>query len=102
MRPTGHGFRTVSIRPDLAGLAWARGSVPTPRGPIRVELDKNNVRIAIPPGTVAELILPFPANKGRVIQDGSSVPATSGESGDRSVVTLRAPGEYAFAAEERR
>lgn len=35
--PASPGFETVRIRPRLAGLEWARGAVPTPHGPIRVE-----------------------------------------------------------------
>lgn len=34
------GMRAVRFAPDLGGLAWARGVVPTPRGDIRVELER--------------------------------------------------------------
>lgn len=34
------GWRRVAIEPELCGLAWARGTVPTPRGEIAVELER--------------------------------------------------------------
>ncbi|KXH64137.1 alpha-L-rhamnosidase A [Colletotrichum nymphaeae SA-01] len=38
VRPTGPGFRTWSVVPEVSGLKWARGVVPTPEGEgIRVE-----------------------------------------------------------------
>jgi len=38
IQPQGAGFSKVNIRPDLAGLEWARGTEPTPHGPIRVDM----------------------------------------------------------------
>jgi len=35
--PVEPGFRCVRLDPQLGGLEWARGSVPTPYGPIMVE-----------------------------------------------------------------
>jgi len=35
--PTEPGFRCVQINPCLGDLAWARGAVPTPFGPVMVE-----------------------------------------------------------------
>ncbi|GKT51612.1 uncharacterized protein ColSpa_11793 [Colletotrichum spaethianum] len=38
VKPTGPGFRTWSVVPEMAGLRWAKGVVPTPEGEgIRVE-----------------------------------------------------------------
>lgn len=39
VRATAPGFAAVDVRPDLMGLSFARGSVATPHGPIRVSLD---------------------------------------------------------------
>lgn len=45
------GFKTVTIAPELAGLDWARGVVPTPGGAIAVSIDKEKgVVIDLPPG----------------------------------------------------
>ena len=45
------GYRTVTIAPDLAGLDWARGTVPTPHGAIAISVDKQK-----------GLAIDFPAN----------------------------------------
>jgi len=37
VQPTSPGWRTVRVRPQLADLDWAAGTVPTPLGPITVE-----------------------------------------------------------------
>jgi alpha-L-rhamnosidase-like protein len=36
VRPTSPGFRTFVVDPKAGSVIWAAGSVPTPRGPIRV------------------------------------------------------------------
>ena len=52
----------VSIRPELADLTWARGRVPTPRGPIEVSVRKERTtlraEVTLPPGTTADVALP--------------------------------------------
>ena len=40
VRPFAPGMRAVRFDPDLGGLAWARGIVPTPCGDISVELER--------------------------------------------------------------
>lgn len=37
LAPASPGFETVRVRPNLAGLDWARGAIPTPHGPLSVE-----------------------------------------------------------------
>src|SRR5207253_8580975 len=45
------GFRSVIIAPSLAGLDWARGTVSTPHGLIRVSIDKQKgVTLDLPSG----------------------------------------------------
>ncbi|HKO17898.1 MAG TPA: alpha-L-rhamnosidase C-terminal domain-containing protein, partial [Acidobacteriaceae bacterium] len=95
IQPTAAGFRTVSIRPDLVGLAWARGAEPTPRGPIRVDVQSEKIQLSLPPGTVATVSLPF-APGGPILQNGKIVPATPAEDGSRSLVTLTSAGDYTF------
>jgi hypothetical protein len=62
VRPVEPGMRRVSIRPDLSGLAWARGKVPTPRGPIAVSVTREGVQwhaeVTLPSGTRADFALP--------------------------------------------
>jgi alpha-L-rhamnosidase len=96
IEPAAAGFRAVTIRPDLAGLEWARGTEPTPRGLLRVVVEPGSVRLSLPPDTVATVILPFAPRRGSVLQNGQPVPAVAAEGGTRSTVTLRAAGDYAF------
>jgi len=45
------GYKSVVIAPHLAGLEWARGTVPTPHGVIAISIDKQNgVSLDLPPG----------------------------------------------------
>jgi alpha-L-rhamnosidase len=96
IQPTAGGFREVSIRPDRAGLRWARGAEPTPRGPIRVSVEPSAVRITLPPDTIATISLPFAPEQGSVLENGRPVPASVAEGGTRSIVVLRATGDYVF------
>jgi len=97
IEPTAAGFRTVTIRPDLAGLAWARGTEPTPRGPIALSIEQGAVHLTLPPGTAASVSLPFAANSG-IRENGRPVAAVADEEGTRSVVTVDKPGEYTFTS----
>lgn len=62
VRPTGPGFETVTIQPDLGGLTWAKGVVPTPRGDIRVSYRLEGKRLTadidVPHGLDATILLP--------------------------------------------
>jgi hypothetical protein len=50
------GYRTVTIAPDLAGLDWAHGSVPTPHGAIKISLDKQKgLAVDLPVGITAQV-----------------------------------------------
>lgn len=68
--PASPGFRQVRIEPHTLGLAWARGSVATPQGPVSVSWNDGpnrfeatiktpaaceTVTVALPPGTSYEL-----------------------------------------------
>jgi hypothetical protein len=48
VEPTKPGYAEYSVAPDLAGLDWAEGVVPTPCGPISVSV-KNGVATATGP-----------------------------------------------------
>jgi hypothetical protein len=98
IEPTGAGFREVTIRPDLAGLQWARGAEPTPRGLLRVEVERGTVRVTLPHDTIATVILPFPPVQGKVIENGKPVVAVAAEGGTRSRVTLPIAGDYTFTS----
>ncbi len=43
--PTSAGFETYEVKPNLGGLEWMEGDVPTPWGSIHVYVDKNGHRV---------------------------------------------------------
>lgn len=59
VRSTGAGFKTFTIKPDLGGLRWVKGKVPTPSGAISVSLEQAGTglkaKIVVPRGTVGTL-----------------------------------------------
>ena len=50
------GFRTVIVRPHLGKLAYAKGTVPHPKGLIRVSVLNGTADVVLPPGVTGELI----------------------------------------------
>jgi hypothetical protein len=93
--PTGGGFRTVSIAPDLGNLQWVQGTVPTPRGPIRAGASRlssgMSVRIVLPPGTKATVRLPG----HRLVLNGKPVSQAILSDGYLEVI-IGKPGAYLF------
>jgi alpha-L-rhamnosidase len=56
IRDARDGYRTVTIAPNLLGLDWAKGSVPTPHGLIKIALDKSKgLTLDLPAGVAATL-----------------------------------------------
>jgi len=54
IRPLRDGWSEVVIRPRLGGLAWASACVPTPLGPITVDVDGPAVTVQLPHGITAQ------------------------------------------------
>ncbi|MBI5835405.1 MAG: alpha-L-rhamnosidase [Armatimonadetes bacterium] len=52
VQPAAPGYAKVVVRPHLGGLAWAKGRVPTPRGPVTVDVDRATGRyeVTVPAG----------------------------------------------------
>ncbi len=92
IKATEPGFRSVQIRPDLAGLEWIRGAVPTPRGPIRVAAEDKRIEVVIPAGTLATVLLP----PGEWSQNGAPVRIQAAEAGARRSIMLHAAGRFEF------
>ena len=55
--PTSPGFATYEVKPNLGGLEWMEGDVPTPFGRIHVRVDRNGVDVKAD-GGIGTLILP--------------------------------------------
>ena len=60
--PVAPGFKTISIRPQLCDLKWAKGHVPTPHGDVAVAWTlgdgKFTLDVTVPAETAAEVTLP--------------------------------------------
>ena len=60
--PASPGMKTITIRPQICDLTWAKGTVPTPQGDVAVawkrEGDKFSLDVTVPAGAEAEVILP--------------------------------------------
>jgi hypothetical protein len=89
------GFHLTRIRPELAGLASARGAVATPLGPVRVEAEPKKIVVEIPAGMRAELLLPAGSWK----RGGATVKGLAAEDGARLRVVLEHAGRYEFVRE---
>jgi hypothetical protein len=89
INPTGPGFSTVDIRPDLVGLDWVRGAEPTPRGLLKVEVRGGATTVDVPEGVVARVSV---AAK-EVAVNGASSASTASEGGARRIVELKT-GHY--------
>jgi alpha-L-rhamnosidase len=98
IQPTGAGFSTVDIRPDLVDLSWARGAEPTPTGLLKVDARRNAdglaVSIDLPEGVVARVSVPAVS---AVTVNGKTEQAVHAKEGTRMVVTLSHEGHYDVA-----
>jgi hypothetical protein len=98
IQPTGAGFSTVDIRPDLVDLDWARGAEPTPHGLLKVDV-KNaakgvTIAVDVPEGVVARVLVPMGSPTMHVILNGGVAGSASLEGGTRAAVTLNRAGHY--------
>jgi len=78
VRPAAPGWRRALVRPVQGPLARASGTVPTPRGPIRVAWSGREgftMTLALPPGIAARIEIPAPAGSRGVFRDGAPVRA---------------------------
>jgi alpha-L-rhamnosidase len=51
VQPTSAGYATYTVEPVLGGLEWIEGSVPTPKGDIKVRCTKKEIRVTGAEGT---------------------------------------------------
>lgn len=99
IRPTAPGFGHATIRPDLMGLEWVKGTVPTPQGAIHVEYRATktlDAAIDIPPGVDANVLMPGCGGDNSVMINGSRVQDQIRENGARLEIRLNNPGHYAL------
>jgi len=97
IRPTSAGFRALTIRPDLAGLQWARGAMPTPAGLVAVDYKSAkgfDANIEIPPGVEALVLMPTCPNQNWTLIDQGRTTGRLAEGGSRVQVRLTRAGRY--------
>jgi len=97
--PTAEGFRTVTIRPDLAGLAWAKGAEPTPHGLIRIDLRAGaegsiSIRLDLPEGIKATVLAPVYRPAAQILINGKPVRGQSAEDGHRIAIEIDHGGHF--------
>ncbi|MDR3793463.1 MAG: alpha-L-rhamnosidase [Terracidiphilus sp.] len=114
------GYARTIIRPDLAGLDWAEGAIPTPHGLIRVSMRVPQVprtwgpgkatlsstqkklspllTLTLPSGVEAELLAPLPHANAKLQLNGKPASYTPAEDGARASLTLRGPGKFSLAS----
>jgi hypothetical protein len=96
IQPVAGGFSQVTIRPDLCGMQWARGSEPCPQGALKVDYqyDKSDFKASIdlPEGVAAQVSMPVDRGLDSIEIDGHGVTGTPAEDGTRLTVPLTTPG----------
>ena len=102
IQPTAGGFSQVTIRPDLAGLAWAKGAEPTPNGLLKVDLHASptlQTVIDLPPNEEATVLMPVQHSGQAVMVNGkAATDVKPAENGTRVAVMLLQPGVYELQA----
>ena len=100
VHPTAAGFRTATLRPDLAGLAWARGTEPTPHGPIVLDLKPTQTTVTLPAGVELTVLVPVSPGHSSVLLNGRPAPpGPLSEDGTRATVLLTQPGTYTLESQ---
>jgi len=103
IKPVAAGFSQVSIRPDLAGLKWARGYEPSPHGPIKVEYRSDSggglvATIDLPMGIEASVSMPVSQGHNVIQVNGRARSAVLAEGGHRAVIRIGQGGHYVLTS----
>ncbi|RKX47265.1 MAG: alpha-L-rhamnosidase [Verrucomicrobia bacterium] len=96
-QPLTPGWETARIRPSTGGLAFAKGKVPTPRGPIFIDWknsDTFSLSLTLPKGMAARVELPMVGISSGVFSEGDSIKAT--RVGNRWVFDHEVEGTVSF------
>ncbi len=96
VQPTGPGYSSVEIRPDLSGLDWVSGVQPTPYGDISVVFQSSagySGDITLPAGVHA--VISVPGNGSSTVAVNSVVITYDVvEAGQRTAFSLNGPGTF--------
>ena len=88
--PADPGFKEISIRPVLCDLKWARGTVPTPHGDVKVSwvlMDRAlRMDVSVPQGAKARVALPIDRFKTpNVAANGRTIWSNNAQTSDVKV-----------------
>ena len=102
VEPFSPGYETALIRPNTGGLQYAKGKVPTGKGPIFVEWQEKEafrLELSLPKGVRARVELPKLTVDSQVYLGGEVVSAES--FGERWLLNLGGKEEQSFELEVR-
>lgn len=91
--PLAPGWKPARISPNIGKLKYAKGKVPTYRGPIHIHWEKEDffkLKLELPEGMEAQVDLPKVGKPNKVLLDGKPVEASL--RGDRWVLQERVKG----------
>ena len=94
IQPASPGWKTAVVRPCPANLEFARGKVPTTRGPVSVDWTNKEsfkVSLELPDGVTAKVELPAGEGVTAAFVDG--VPADVTKAGDRLILNSEVSGK---------
>lgn len=95
IRPTGAGFSTVTIEPELAGLRHVEGSVPTPHGVLHVRAGGGRIAVDLPSGVKATVLVRAESGAKVLLNGALAHFVVESVAGYRSV-EIDNPGHYAI------
>ena len=95
VEPAAPGFTKILLKPRLGDLQWAKGTVPTPHGPVTVSWAREGTHLRfevdLPEGTETTLDLPKPLRGSEVLIDGLS---TKGDLTSHRLLLALKPGKH--------
>lgn len=99
--PLAAGWKQARIRPQTGALSFAKGRIPTPRGPIAVDWENGSsfrMKLTLPDGMSARLDLPASQSSKGVTLNGK--PAAATRAGSRWLVGEDVTGDVAVQVNE--
>jgi alpha-L-rhamnosidase len=95
IEPLEPGFKKFRVKPQTASLEKARIKMPTPRGPVLLEIRGKEAaswvaKLSVPAWTTAEFHLPFP---GEAVTEGAAKPSPLPSEDGRKILRLE-PGNW--------
>lgn len=95
---TGAGFRTVTIEPELAGLPWIEGAVPTPHGVIHLRAESGKITLDLPGGVDATVLVETSA-KAAIRVNGAPIASRAAPAAGYRSIEIDRGGHYEIVAQ---